>query len=135
MPHIQIYRPSYPKYLFKFFGNNAKSAIVNYFCVEPEAKQSSDKEDSPGREPCQYESKIISGVYSIQSTAEALRYYEKVYHPVTGSLKSIFESSDRIIRSPLRLQVWNEDEIHLNGRVVVIGDAARVLPPYSGQGQ
>lgn len=80
-----------------------------------------------------YESKMVPGVYDAAATAAILRQHEQIYHPILGTWKPIFEASERIIRSPLRLQTWEADEIQA-GNVAVIGDAARVLPPYAGQG-
>ena len=80
-----------------------------------------------------YESKMVPGVYEASSTAEILRQHENIYHPTFGTWKRVFETSERILRSPLRLQVWETDEIQWRN-IAVIGDAARTLPPYSGQG-
>lgn len=80
-----------------------------------------------------YESRLVPGVYEAASTAAILRQHEKIYHPTFGSWKPVFEASERIVRSPLRPQVWEADEIQW-GNVAVIGDAARVFPPYAGQG-
>ena len=80
-----------------------------------------------------YERKMVPGVYDSASTAAILRRHENIYHPTFGSWKTVLEASERIIRSPLRQQVWETDEIHY-ANVTVIGDASRVLPPYSGQG-
>lgn len=81
-----------------------------------------------------YEPKIVPGVYSPGSTAEILRKHENIWHPTLGSFKLMFEAAERIIRSPLRLSVWERKEIQWRN-VAVIGDAARVLPPYAGQGE
>ena len=80
-----------------------------------------------------YESKMVPGVYEASSTADILRKHENIYHPTLGTWKPIFEASERILRSPLRLQAWEADEIQW-GNTALIGDAARTLPPYSGQG-
>ena len=76
---------------------------------------------------------MVPGVYDAASTADLLYKHEKIYHPSFGSWKPIFKASERIMRSPLRLQVWEADEIQW-GNIALIGDAARVLPPYAGQG-
>lgn len=89
-----------------------------------------DKEPESGL----YESKMVPGVYSPSSTAEILRRHENIWHPTLGSFKPMFEAAERIIRSPLRLSVWEPQEIQW-GNAAVIGDAARVLPPYAGQGE
>ena len=81
-----------------------------------------------------YESKMVPGVYSPGSTAKILHQHENIWHPTLGSFKPLFEAAERIIRSPLRLSVWESEEIQW-GNVAVIGDAARVLPPYAGQGE
>ena len=79
------------------------------------------------------ESKIVPSVYDPTYTAEILWKHQDVFYPEMGTFKHIFESSERIIHSPLRQQVWSENEIHY-GNIGLIGDAARVMPPYVGQG-
>lgn len=79
-------------------------------------------------------SKLVPGVYEPDHTLKILRDHQNIFHPELGSFKEMFESSERIIHSPLRQQVWNEHEIH-HGNVALIGDAARVMPPYTGQGR
>lgn len=72
--------------------------------------------------------------YSPSSTLEILHRFKDVFHPAMGSLESIFNNAERIIRGPLRQRVWTEDEIQ-HGNVVLIGDASRLLLPTSGQGK
>ena len=98
----------------------------------PERSTPIDIRDQPGLDP--YQSRMVPGVYSPSSTAEILRQHENIWHPTLGSFKPMFEAAERIIRSPLRLSVWEPEEIQW-GNVAVIGDAARVLPPYAGQGE
>lgn len=98
----------------------------------PERSTPIEIQDKPGLDL--YESKMIPGVYSPGSTAELLHQHENIWHPTLGSFKPMFEAAERIIRSPLRLFVWEPEEIQW-GNVAVIGDAARVLPPYAGQGK
>ena len=52
---------------------------------------------------------------------------------MTGTFGRMLATSERIIRSPLRQHVWKESEIQC-GNVAVIGDAARLMLPSSGQG-
>ena len=80
-----------------------------------------------------YMSKMVPGVYEPHATAEILRRHEDIHHPTLGTWKPIFEASERILRSPLRLKAWKADQIQW-GNIAVIGDAARTLPPFSGQG-
>ena len=78
--------------------------------------------------------KLVPGVFEPSYTMKILREHQNIFHPELGSFKEMFESSERIIHSPLRQQVWSEDEIHY-GNTVLLGDAARVMPPYTGQGE
>ena len=80
-----------------------------------------------------WQSKIVPGLYSNASTKDILLRHKNVFHPAGGTFGRILSVSERIIHSPLRQRVWNKDEIqHRN--VVLIGDAARLLLPSSGQG-
>lgn len=90
--------------------------------------------DHAGAKNNVYESKLVPGVYDASSTAKILHSHDNIYHPILGSFKPMFEVSERTIRSPLRLSVLEQNEIQ-SGNVAVIGDAARVLPPYAGQGE
>lgn len=45
----------------------------------------------------------------------------------------MLERSERIIRSPMGMRVWEEDEIQREN-VVLVGDTARLVLPSSGQG-
>ncbi|PKS10117.1 hypothetical protein jhhlp_001867 [Lomentospora prolificans] len=73
------------------------------------------------------------GLYLHASTLDILRAHKHVFHPIAGTFENLFSSSDRIIRTPLRQRVWEEDEIQWNN-TVTIGDAARLMLPTSGQG-
>ena len=57
--------------------------------------------------------KMVPGVFEAISTAEILRQHENIYHPTLGTWKPVFKASERILRSPLRLQVWEIDEIQM----------------------
>lgn len=84
------------------------------------------------REP--WEGKVIeSSVYKEDETLEILKRHAGVFHPVTGTFGKLLECSERIIRTPLRQRVWEENEIQV-GNVVLIGDAGRLMLPSSGQG-
>ena len=80
-----------------------------------------------------WESRLIPGVYDRESSIEILRKHSGVYHPVAGTFGKLLAASERIIRTPLRQRVWEEEEIRY-GNVAVIGDAARLMLPNSGQG-
>jgi 2-polyprenyl-6-methoxyphenol hydroxylase-like FAD-dependent oxidoreductase len=88
-----------------------------------------DKDDIAG-----WQSRIVHGVYTRKSTEDILRQHAGVYHPVTGTFGKLVAASERIIRSPLRQRVWEAREIQC-GNTVLIGDAARLMLPSSGQGE
>ncbi|CAI0654409.1 unnamed protein product [Colletotrichum noveboracense] len=79
---------------------------------------------------------ITPGQYPTSTTAEILRRHLRLKHPFTGDFETMLNSSDRIIHTPLRQRVWKEDEIQWtgDGKIVLIGDAARLMLPTSGQG-
>ena len=79
-------------------------------------------------------STMLPSQYSPSSTLEILHKHRKVFHPTMGSLESIFNNAERIIRGPLRQRVWEQNEIQ-RGNVVLIGDASRLMLPTSGQGR
>lgn len=80
-----------------------------------------------------WQSAIIPSQYPYASTVELLRRHNHVFHPYAGTLGALFDTASRIIRAPLRQRVWAEDEIQ-HGNVVLVGDAARLMLPTSGQG-
>ncbi|CZR69208.1 uncharacterized protein PAC_19108 [Phialocephala subalpina] len=80
-----------------------------------------------------WKSKMAPGLYSKDSTIRILRDYASIYHPVTGTFGRLLAASDRIIRTPMRQRAWEADEIQKDN-IVLIGDAARLMPPSSGQG-
>lgn len=80
-----------------------------------------------------WQSLILPSQYTSESTVDILREHLNVYHPYSGTFEGLVASSDRIIRTPLRQRVWKEDEIQ-HGNVVLLGDAARLMMPTSGQG-
>ncbi|KAF7319851.1 Salicylate hydroxylase [Mycena kentingensis (nom. inval.)] len=88
----------------------------------------------PSPEPTvPWASTIQPALYSRTTTIEILQKHAGVYHPSVGSFGALLDSAERIIQSPLRQRVWEEDEIQAPG-VVLVGDAARVMLPSSGQG-
>ncbi|KAK7416909.1 hypothetical protein QQZ08_011850 [Neonectria magnoliae] len=80
-----------------------------------------------------WQSAIIPSQYPYNSTVEILRKHKNVFHPYSGTLGMLFGAADRIIRTPLRQRVWKQDEIQCDS-AVLIGDAARLMLPTSGQG-
>ncbi|KAJ3523249.1 hypothetical protein NM208_g12523 [Fusarium decemcellulare] len=80
-----------------------------------------------------WQSFIVPNQYPLNSTVEILRQHRNVMHPYAGTLEALLTSADRIIRTPLRQRVWKQDEIQW-GNTALIGDAARLMLPTSGQG-
>ncbi|KAH7165383.1 hypothetical protein EDB81DRAFT_640028 [Dactylonectria macrodidyma] len=80
-----------------------------------------------------WQSAIIPSQYPYNSTVDILRKHQNVFHPYSGTLGQLFSTADRIIRSPLRQRVWKQSEMQY-GSAVLIGDAARLMMPTSGQG-
>ncbi|KAK1984375.1 hypothetical protein LZ30DRAFT_433581 [Colletotrichum cereale] len=85
---------------------------------------------------------IASGQYPRSATTAILRAHQRLRYPFAGDFKTMLESAHRIIHTPLRQRVWKEDEIRWSapgsagggGDVVLLGDAARLMLPTSGQG-
>ncbi|KAF7560629.1 hypothetical protein G7046_g3497 [Stylonectria norvegica] len=80
-----------------------------------------------------WQSTIVPSQYPNASTVETLRRHKAVAHPYSGTFEALLNSADRIIRTPLRQRVWKKDEIQ-HGNTVLLGDAARLMLPTSGQG-
>jgi 2-polyprenyl-6-methoxyphenol hydroxylase-like FAD-dependent oxidoreductase len=94
--------------------------------VEPSSAETSDSSEP-------WETAIMPGMYPRSSSVEVLRKHAEIYHPVVGTFGKLLESAERIIRSPLRQRVWTEEEIQYEN-IALIGDAARLMLPSSGQG-
>ncbi|KAJ7356750.1 hypothetical protein DFH08DRAFT_922079 [Mycena albidolilacea] len=94
--------------------------------VEPSSAETSDSSEP-------WETAIMPGMYPRSSSVEVLRKHAEIYHPVVETFGKLLESAERIIRSPLRQRVWTEEEIQYEN-VALIGDAARLMLPSSGQG-
>jgi 2-polyprenyl-6-methoxyphenol hydroxylase-like FAD-dependent oxidoreductase len=80
-----------------------------------------------------YGASVTLGGYELEDTKTVLQRYEDVWHPVAGNLGNLLRSSERIVRTPLWYRAWEADEI-AGENVVLIGDAARLMLPTSGQG-
>ncbi|KXS15467.1 FAD/NAD(P)-binding domain-containing protein [Gonapodya prolifera JEL478] len=78
-------------------------------------------------------SRIHSPSYPRKSTMSVLERFFSLAHPASVSFRHLVEMSERIVRSPLRQKVWDADDIQC-GNTVLVGDAARVMLPSSGQG-
>jgi 2-polyprenyl-6-methoxyphenol hydroxylase-like FAD-dependent oxidoreductase len=92
-----------------------------------------EREGSSSGAESGWEHRIAPAAYSNGESVQILRRHAGLYHPVTGTFGRMLATSVRIIRSPLRQHVWKESEIRC-GNVAVIGDAARLMLPSSGQG-
>ncbi|KAI5838565.1 hypothetical protein DFP73DRAFT_530904 [Morchella snyderi] len=77
---------------------------------------------------------VNTGGYSLESTEEILKRYESLWFPVVGDCGAFFKNSERIVRAPLWQRVYGEKDIADAGNVVLIGDAARIMVPTTGQG-
>jgi 2-polyprenyl-6-methoxyphenol hydroxylase-like FAD-dependent oxidoreductase len=80
-----------------------------------------------------YGANATLGGYELENTKKALERYENAWHPVAGKFGNLLRSSERIVRTPLWYRAWEADEI-ARENVVLIGDAARLMLPTSGQG-
>jgi FAD-dependent urate hydroxylase len=80
-----------------------------------------------------YGASVSLGGYEIEGTKRILEKYENVWHPVEGNFGNLFRNSERIVRTPLWYRAWEGDEIG-GENMVLIGDAARLMLPASGQG-
>jgi 2-polyprenyl-6-methoxyphenol hydroxylase-like FAD-dependent oxidoreductase len=58
---------------------------------------------------------------------------ENRLHSIVGNFGNLLPSSERILPTPLWYHVWEADEI-ARENIVLIGDAARLMLPTSGQG-
>lgn len=94
---------------------------------------SSTESNSSVPEGEDWQSNILPSQYPFNSTLDILRKHRNVHHPYAGTLEALFTTAHRIIRSPLRQRVWKSHEIQHNN-TVLLGDAARLMLPTSGQG-
>jgi FAD-dependent urate hydroxylase len=76
---------------------------------------------------------VTLGGYELEDTKKVLEKYEDAFHPVAGKFGNLLRSSERIVPTPLWYRAWEADEI-AGDNVVLIGDAARLMLPTSGQG-
>ncbi|KAI5457472.1 hypothetical protein BGZ63DRAFT_365011 [Mariannaea sp. PMI_226] len=111
---------------------------IRWDLVLPEAKPPASTSpiqsvSEPRSDEERWQSAIVSSQYPYDETVEILRKHIDIFHPYAGTLKSLFNSADRIIRAPLRQRVWAQDEIQYQN-MVLVGDAARLMLPTSGQG-
>ncbi|TKW48903.1 hypothetical protein CTA1_8565 [Colletotrichum tanaceti] len=98
------------------------------------------KDGDGGEEP--WHAAIAAGQYPRSVTVAILRAHLRLRHPFAGDFATMLASADRIIHTPLRQRVWRRDEIQWAasdtrggaGPVVLLGDAARLMLPTSGQG-
>jgi 2-polyprenyl-6-methoxyphenol hydroxylase-like FAD-dependent oxidoreductase len=92
----------------------------------------------PGRsnagEHSLYGAPVSLGGYVLEDTRTFLEKHEEVWHPTAGDFASLFKNSERIVRTPLWYRAWEGEEI-AGENVVLIGDAARLMLPTSGQGR
>ncbi|KAN0096747.1 FAD/NAD(P)-binding domain containing protein [Hyaloscypha variabilis] len=80
-----------------------------------------------------YGAPVSLGGYTLEDTRAFLEKHEEVWHPTAGDFGSLFRNSERIVRTPLWYRAWEGEEI-AGENVVLIGDAARLMLPTSGQG-
>ncbi|OBR09399.1 Salicylate hydroxylase [Colletotrichum higginsianum IMI 349063] len=104
------------------------------------AKYGDGNRDGDGDEEPWHDA-IAAGQYPRSATVAILRAHLRLRHPFAGDFATMLASADRIIHTPLRQRVWQRDEIQWAapdtrgaGPVVLLGDAARLMLPTSGQG-
>jgi 2-polyprenyl-6-methoxyphenol hydroxylase-like FAD-dependent oxidoreductase len=83
--------------------------------------------------PSLYGAAIHLGGHSLEATKATLEKYENAYHPIAGTFGNLLKNSEKMVRTPLYYRAWESDEI-ATSNVVLIGDAARLMLPTSGQG-
>jgi FAD-dependent urate hydroxylase len=98
----------------------------------PERKKVSGSNQEQG-DGSLYGATVTLGGYELEDTKKVLERYEDAWHPVAGKFGNLLRSSERIVRTPLWYRAWEADEI-AGDNVVLIGDAARLMLPTSGQG-
>ena len=81
-----------------------------------------------------YGAPVSLGGYTLEDTRAFLEKHEEVWHPTAGDFGSLFRNSERIVRTPLWYRAWEGEDI-AGENVVLIGDAARLMLPTSGQGR
>lgn len=120
------------------------------YALDPAKKTEIDKHLSQ-----KYNTFFSNGGYEASDTEAFLDKHRDVWHPDAGTYGKLFDRSEKIIRIPLYDKVWErlsnctwtiaESRVHKlrlqdlgpkegMGNIVLIGDAAKMILPSSGQG-
>ena len=105
---------------------------ISLFSKTPPGREKKSPKPQEGEDKL-YGANVSLGGYGFEETKTALESYENAWHPTAGNFGKLLRNSERIVRTPLWYRAWEGDEIG-GGDVVVIGDAARLMLPTSGQG-
>ena len=106
---------------------------ISFLSKKPPARGLRSEEIPKQEESEVYGADVTLGGYKLEETEQILSKYENSWHPVAGNFGELFRSSERIVRTPLWYRAWEAHEIR-GKNVVLIGDAARLMLPSSGQG-
>jgi FAD-dependent urate hydroxylase len=106
---------------------------ISYLSKTPPERKRVTGETMRGEEAKLCGASVSLGGYGFEDTKRVLEKYEDVWHPVAGTFGNLLRSSERIVRTPLWYRAWEGDEIG-GENAVLIGDAARLMLPTSGQG-
>jgi FAD-dependent urate hydroxylase len=106
---------------------------ISYLSKTPPDRKIEVGEARRGEDDKLYGANVSLGGYEVEDTKRILEKYENVWHPVVGNFGNLFRNSERIVRTPLWYRAWEGDEIG-GENMVLIGDAARLMLPTSGQG-
>lgn len=121
----------------------------------PQALNTAKKAETDKSLSEKYGTFFSNGGYEAEDTEAFMDKHKDVWHPVAGTYGQLFDCSEKIIRIPLYDKIWDRmsncswtaaeaksSKLALKdlgtpmdlGNIVLIGDAAKMILPSSGQG-